>query len=52
MKKQKRKKIFNWGWIKDNFWNIVAVMIMWDIIVAIIYALLILIFPNMGNAVI
>lgn len=48
MKKEKRKKIFNWKWIKDNFWNVVTVMIIWQIIVYIIFSLLVLIFPGLN----
>jgi hypothetical protein len=41
---KKKVKIFNWSWIKENFWNVVAVMILWQIIVYVIFTLLMTIF--------
>lgn len=43
MKKQK-KSILNWGWIKQNFWNVVLIWLIWQIVLAIIYAIVVQIF--------
>lgn len=41
---KKRKKVLNWGWIKENFWNVVLIWLIWQAIITVIYAMIILIF--------
>jgi hypothetical protein len=43
MKKQK-KSILSWNWIKQNFWNVVLIWLIWQIVLAIIYAIVVQIF--------
>jgi len=42
MKKQRR--LLNWSWIKENFWNVVLIWLIWQIVIAIIYAIIMQIF--------
>ena len=37
--KNKKRKILDWTWIKENFWNVVLILIIWEIIVVIIFGL-------------
>jgi hypothetical protein len=41
---KKKKGILNWNWIKENFWNVVLIWLVWQIVLAIIYAILIEVF--------
>ncbi|MFH1376011.1 MAG: hypothetical protein ABIH25_00070 [Candidatus Woesearchaeota archaeon] len=38
--KNQRRKILDWVWIKQNFWNVVLIWIIWQIIVAVIFAII------------
>ncbi|MBS3172570.1 hypothetical protein J4438_03250 [Candidatus Woesearchaeota archaeon] len=39
-KTKKRKSILNWKWMKENFWNVVLIWLIWQIILAVIYGIL------------
>ena len=38
-------KIIDWKWIKKNFWNIILVTIMWQLLLFVIFSLLSLVIP-------
>jgi len=39
--RKKKGRIFNWTWIKENFWNVVAIFIMWQLIVYILLSIIV-----------
>jgi hypothetical protein len=39
-KKMAKKKILSWKWIKENFWNVLAIMLIWQIIFAVIFSII------------
>jgi len=41
---KKKEKSFNWKWIKKNFWNVVAILILWQLIVYVLLSIVIAIF--------
>jgi len=42
--KNKGKKIFDWSWIKGNFWNVVAILILWQLLMYLLLTILVTIF--------
>jgi len=44
MKNKKQNRLLNWSWIKENFWNVVLIWLIWQIVLAIIYAVIVQIF--------
>lgn len=43
-KENKKKGILNWKWIKENFWNVIWIWLVWQIILAVVYAILVEVF--------
>ncbi len=43
-----KAKLIDWKWIKKNFWNVVLVMILWQLVVFVIFSLLSLAIPIPG----
>ncbi len=41
---KKKGKSFDWSWIKKNFWNVVAILILWQLIVYVLLSIVIAIF--------
>jgi hypothetical protein len=39
-----KKKNFSWGWVKENFWNVVAILIIWQIVITAISLIISLLF--------
>ena len=39
-----KKKTFNWNWVKENFWNVIAIVIIWQIIITAISLLISMLF--------
>ncbi|MBT3394851.1 hypothetical protein HOA59_01490 [archaeon] len=35
-----KKRVLEWKWVKKNFWNVVMVIILWQIMVYAIYSIL------------
>lgn len=41
---KKKRKSIDWSWIKKNFWNVVGILIIWQLVVYVILSIIIAIF--------